>query len=100
MRMPPLRPVVFIMLLAAHGLLGWHAYYGKRSFAYQEEVRQRLARVQEAYADAQLRRSLLQRRVARLHEDTLDLDTLDEEARRQLGFIAPGEILALPGNGK
>ena len=96
MRLPPLRPVVFVLLLAACGLLAWHAQYGKRSLAYQAEVRERLAAAQEAYADAQLRRQELERKVARLRQETLDLDMLDEEARRQLGFIAPDEVLALP----
>ena len=94
--MPPLKPVVFVLLLAGYGLLGWHALYGKRSFDYQAQVRARLAHVQEEYTDARLRREELERKVARLREETLDLDTLDEAARKQLGFIAPGEVMALP----
>ena len=96
MRMPPLRIIVFFLLLAAHGLLFWHALYGKRSLNYQRGVRMELAKAQEAREDARLRREELERKVARLRQQTLDLDTLDEEARRQLGFIAPGEVLALP----
>ncbi len=97
MRLPPLNPVVFVLLLAANGLLAWHALHGKRSLNYQAQVRERLVVAQEAYADTQTRRQELERKVARLREETLGLDTLDEEARRQLGFIAPDEVLALPG---
>ena len=96
MRLPPLKPVVFVLLLAGYGLLGWHALYGKRSLDYQARVRQRLTAVKEAYTDVRLRRAELERKVARLHEETLDLDALDLAARRQLGFLAPGEVLALP----
>jgi cell division protein FtsB len=96
LRMPPMRPVVFFLLLAGHGLLAWHALYGKRSLAYQEEVRRKLELAKTEYAEVQKRRADMERKVARLRDDTLDLDTLDEEARKQLGFIAPDEILALP----
>ena len=96
MRMPPMRPVVFFLLLAGHGLLTWHAYYGKRSFTYQQQVREKLEQAKAEYAAVQQRRTALERKVARLREETLDLDTLDEEARKQLGFIAPDELLALP----
>ena len=96
MRMPPMRPVVFVLLLAGHGLLGWHALYGKRSLAYQQQVRHKLERAKAEYAAVQKRRAEWERKVARLRDDTLDLDTLDEEARKQLGFIAPDEIMALP----
>ncbi len=96
MRMPPLRIVVFFLLLAAHGLFIWHALYGKRSLDYQRGVRAELAKAREAREDAHLRREELERKVARLRQQTLDSDTLDEEARRELGFIAPGEVLALP----
>ncbi len=96
MRLPPLKPVVFVLLLSGYGLLGWHTLHGKRSLDYQAQVRVRLAQAQEDYTDARLRRAELEAKVARLREETLDLDMLDEEARRQLGFIAPGEVLALP----
>ncbi len=96
MRMPPMRPVVFFLLLAGHGLLAWHAFYGKRSFTYQQQVREKLERAKAEYAAVQQRRAALERKVARLRDETLDLDTLDEEARRQLGFIAPDELLVLP----
>ncbi len=97
-RMPPMRPVVFFLLLAGYGLLGWHAFHGKRSFAYQQEVRQKLERAKTEYAAVQRRRAEWQRKVARLRNETLDLDTLDEEARSQLGFVAPDELLALPAS--
>ena len=100
MRMPPMRPVVFLLLLAGYGLLGWHAKYGKRSLAYQQQVREKLEQAKADYAEAQARRAAWERKVARLREETLDLDTLDEEARKQLGFITPGEILVLPDNGE
>ena len=100
MRMPPMRPVVFLLLLAGYGLLGWHAFYGKRSLTYQQQVREKLEKVKADYAAAQARRAAWERKVARLREETLDLDTLDEEARKMLGFVAPGEILALPENGE
>lgn len=96
MRMPPMRPVVFFLLLAGHGLLAWHAFYGKRSFAYQQQVREKLEQAKAEYAAVQQRRAALERKVARLRDETLDLDTLDEEARKQLGFIATDELLALP----
>ncbi len=96
MRMPPMRPVVFFLLLAGHGLLAWHAFYGKRSFAYQQQVREKLEQAKAEYAAVQQRRAALERKVARLRDETLDLDTLDEEARKQLGFVAPDELLALP----
>ena len=96
MRMPPMRPVVFFLLLAGHGLLAWHAFYGKRSFTYQQQVLHKLEQAKAEYAAVQQRRAALERKVARLRDETLDLDTLDEQARKQLGFIAQDELLALP----
>ncbi len=85
-----------MLLLAAYGLLAWHALHGKRSLEYQAQVREKLRLAQEENDDARLRREELQRRVARLREETLDMDVLDEEARRQLGYIAEDEVLVLP----
>ena len=94
--LPAPRVIVFAMLLAAYGLLGFHMLHGKRSLTFQQQVKERLIVAKRAYAEAMDKRQALERRVARLREETLDKDMLDEKARLLLGFVARDEILALP----
>ncbi len=88
--------VAFLLLMAAHGLIGWHMLHGKRSLAFQQQVQERLEQARRAHAEAVDRRKALERKVARLRDRTLDIDMLDERARHLLGFVAPDEILTLP----
>ena len=71
------------MVNGEHGLMSW-VQLGTR-VAEAEALADKVA------AD----RADLSARVALLRPDALDADMLDEQARRQLGFVRPDEIIVL-----
>ncbi len=89
------RFLVLAAILAGYAFFGWHAFYGARSFAYQEQVQARLAETRQRLAEIRARRQRVERRNALLRSESLDPDMLDEMARRQLGFAGRDEYLSL-----
>ena len=82
--------------LAAYGFFAWHLTKGPRSLTFQQSVREELAATRARLETVVARRKRQEAIVARLRADSLDPDMLDEQARRLLGFVRPGEIVILP----
>lgn len=90
-------PTLFLTLVA---YFGWNAVQGEHGLqAYA--IRQ--AQLKVVVADlhrVEGERDLMERRVAGLHTQRLDSDTLDERARAMLNLADPTDVVVMYGNGK
>jgi cell division protein FtsB len=87
-----LRPLVYV---AAIFYLGYHAMHGERGlYALVREQRERTTLTQQL-EQTKAERQRLELRVSHLRDGSLDLDLLDEQMRRMLGVMKPGEIVVL-----
>lgn len=75
--------------------LMFHALHGDRGlYALVKEQRQ-LSAVTTELAATKAEREAVERRVSHLRSGSLDLDLLDEQMRRMLGVMRPGEVMLL-----
>lgn len=88
-------PPAFLILLC--GYFVYHALHGDHGLLALRELETRAGTLGERAREVAARRAALESRVALLRPDSLDLDMLDEQARRQLGVLHPDEIAILPG---
>ncbi|MDG1286515.1 MAG: septum formation initiator family protein [Rickettsiales bacterium] len=80
----------FVMLyLVFHALNGNHGVYA----LLKEQKRESFNTV--ILADLQAQRAKIEHRVSMISGEMLDLDLLDEQARRVLGFTDPQELIYL-----
>ncbi len=93
--MTPARLVKPLLLVFAVFYLLFHALHGERGlYALVKEQRQ-LAAVTTELAQTKTNRERLELRVSHLRDNNLDLDLLDEQMRRMLGVMRPGEVVML-----
>jgi len=85
-------PALFIFLMA---YFFYHAVQGEYGLLALKEIDARAEKLAERAAELRAERRALEARVALLRPDKLDPDMLDEQARRRLGFVRPGEIVIL-----
>lgn len=89
-----LRGVVVPVLCAAMiGYFGYHMVEGDRGLKAYARLSAEIARAEAAYASVSEERLKLERRVKLLRSSSLDLDMLDEQARRVLGVIGPEDVV-------
>ena len=95
--MTPGRLVKPLLLVFAVFYLMFHALHGERGlYALVKEQRQ-LTAVNQELASTKNERERLELRVSHLRDNNLDLDLLDEQMRRMLGVMKPGEVVMLRG---
>ena len=83
-------PLLCVLILF---YLGFHAVSGERGlFALFKETR-KLDLLKAEMAETVAKREALERKVARLSNDSLDLDLLDEQARLILGLAGKNEVV-------
>jgi cell division protein FtsB len=88
-----LRPVFLCAVLA---YLGLHALNGNHGiYAWLKEKR-RLEVQQQELAALRDQRMAMEHRVALMSNKSLDLDLLEEQARKVLGYSAKDEFILLP----
>ena len=98
MRLPTLRlpdmkrRAPFLALLALYAYIGFHALSGSQGVTRWMDYSDRSERLSAELETLQAARAELQGQVDRLSARSLDLDTLDVEARRTLFVSKPGEI--------
>lgn len=81
------------MLLAFY--VGYHALHGERGlYALMREKRE-LAELQTEYQKTKADRERAEIRVSHLRDGSLDRDLLDEQMRRMMGVMKPGEVMLL-----
>lgn len=86
-------PILFTLAVC---YLAYHAFIGERGFyAYLKQSRN-LESTTIELAQIQAEREQLENRVHRLSDKSLDLDLLDEQARRVLGMAKPTEAVIVP----
>ena len=92
---PPLhlrRRAPALGLLALYAYVGFHALSGSQGLVRWMEHQDRAVVLSAKLEALESRREALQDEVDRLSARSLDLDTLDIEARRKLFVAKPGEI--------
>ena len=84
---------IFVLLTCALGLLyvGYQSVQGERGILGWMERSAEVERTQVKVATLAAERRKLERRVSQLRNDNLDLDLLDQEARRLLNLGHPDE---------
>lgn len=93
--MTPGRLIKPLLLVCAVFYLMFHALHGERGlYALVKEQRQ-LSAVNQELAQTKQERERTELRVSHLRDNNLDIDLLDEQMRRMLGVMRPGEVVML-----
>jgi cell division protein FtsB len=77
----------------AIGYFGYHAMEGERGLQAYYRTQAAIAEAKSVLAETTAERRRLERRVALLRPDGLDVDMLDEQARGSLGLARADEII-------
>jgi len=93
----PLWLVVLGLGLASY--FGYHALTGSRGLLALRELNGELAATRQALEELRAERTALAQKVARLRQDGLDPDLIDEVARRQLSLVDPLDVIILLNDG-
>jgi cell division protein FtsB len=87
-----MRPALWVFLLF---YLGFHTFHGERGLYALVREEQRLEAANEALLETSRERQILESRVSRLRDGSIDLDLLDEQMRRMLGVAGQGEVVVV-----
>ena len=90
-------PGLFLVLV---GYFSWNATQGERGLRAYSVRQAQLKGVQAELRRAEQERDVLERRVAGLRTQRLDLDALDERARAMLNVAAPTDVVVMYAAGK
>ena len=87
---PAAAPVACVCVIVYYG---YHLVEGDRGLRAYARLTQEVAQTRDQVAKVAAERRRLERRVALLRPDGLDLDMLDEQARRVLGVVRPDDVV-------
>lgn len=93
MRKSAFDSLVLVFCLLLYGYLGWHYFYGTRSIAVQARLEASQAGLRQDLESEARKRLDLEARVDQLRPENIDVDLLDEVARRTLDFVDPRELV-------
>jgi cell division protein FtsB len=85
--------VYSLVMLGLIAYFGFAALQGEYGFTRLIEVRAIEGALESDLAAMRSERAALENRVRRLSDDYLDLDLLDEQARKMLGYARPDEMI-------
>lgn len=85
--------VVMALCSALLFYVGWHGFYGPRSFTHREALETRAAELDAKLAQISRERAALEKRVGLLRPESVDPDMLDELARQTLDYVRPADLL-------
>lgn len=85
--------VFIIVLLLVTMYFTYHAISGERGYLAYIKLNQKLTTVESQLTVTQSEKLYLEHRVQHLRPESLDLDLLDEQARRVLGYASPDEYV-------
>jgi cell division protein FtsB len=74
---------------------GYHALYGSNGLYSKHIVEDQTRQLQAKLDVLTERRNALQQQVALLSDGSVEKDMLDEQARRALNMVQPGELVVL-----
>ncbi len=95
-RMRRLLATLFIAALAV--LIGYKVIFGANGMKVYEDKRAEAVRLQQQIEDEKNVNEQLQRRVDSLQRE--DPNAIEKEAREQLGYVKPGEIILVEPQAK
>ena len=75
--------------------LGYHGLYGDHGLITMMRLNKDIERLEFDLAAMQEERQVLERRIQSMRPESLDIDLLDEQARAQLGFAKPNDLVIL-----
>lgn len=88
---------LWVIAAACIGYFGYHAVHGERGLRAHRNFDQEIAALSVQLDSLQSKRKELEHRVNQFEPSSVDRDLLDEEARRNLGWLHPNDrILVLP----
>ncbi|WP_374304548.1 septum formation initiator family protein [Ferrovibrio sp.] len=90
-----LAAVIPVICFAAIGYFAYHAMEGEHGINAYTRLTLQIRDTQAALAEVTAERRTLERRVGLLRADRLDTDMLDEQGRRVLGLVKPGDLVIL-----
>lgn len=91
----PARLVKPLLLVFAVFYLLFHSLHGERGLYALVKEQRRLSALQTELSEVKTEREATELRVSHLRDNNLDLDLLDEQMRRMLGVMKPGEVVML-----
>lgn len=94
----PGRLVKPLVILCVLFYLSYHALHGDRGLYALVRERTEREHLQSELAKTKAQRQRMELRVSHLRDGSLDLDLLDEQMRRMLGVMKPGEIVVMDGD--
>ena len=83
----------FLVLFVAYGYLGFHALGGSLGVLKLADYSEQSAKLNEDITRLKVKRGALELRASQLRASNLDLDRLDEEARRTLNVSGANDIV-------
>jgi cell division protein FtsB len=86
-------PVMLGLGLAVY--FGYHAVSGSRGLLAWRQLAWQLEATERELASLREERQVLEHKVGRLRDDSLDPDLIDELARRQLSLVDPLDVIIL-----
>jgi cell division protein FtsB len=91
----PVRSFRALLLVLVMFYLSFHAISGERGVLAWFKASRELELVKAELERAKMESAAISSKVALLKNDSVDLDMLDEQARRILGFARPDEVVIL-----
>jgi cell division protein FtsB len=96
-RVSPGRLVRPLFIVFVVFYFSYHLAHGERGLFALVREQQQLAQLHQDIVTTRDARKAMELQVAHLRDDALDLDLLDEQMRRLLGMMKPGELVVLMG---
>jgi len=90
-----LAAIVPVICFAAIGYFAYHAMEGEHGINAYTRLTLQIQDTRAALGEVTAERKTLERRVGLLRTDRLDADMLDEQCKKVLGLIKPGEMVIL-----
>lgn len=87
--------IVPVICAALIGYFGYHIVEGDRGLKAYARLSAEILRAETVIAEISAERRAVERRVSLLRSDGLDLDILDEQARKALGSIGPEDVVII-----
>lgn len=93
-----LKVIAWNMLwVLAVGYFAYHLVSGARGIFSMETLNDELPILEQQLSQLKYENNFLANKISRIREDNLDLDLLEEEAMKILGFFSPNDkIIILP----
>jgi cell division protein FtsB len=89
-----IRTVLFKTLVALLSVyLAWHLIYSRNGTISLFKLSRDKEKLVAENKDLENQKALLEKKVSRMKSKSLDLDTLDEQARRNLGYSKDDDVI-------